>query len=629
MQSHHQSGGDALPDFGRHPSLRRGLFLLAAVALVLGAIGYRQYDPDLPWIDALYHSAQHFIMHAPHLEGHVPLTLELGRWLAPVTLLIGFFRLVRLMLREETRQRSLSKLRGHVIVCGLGRKGMELVRHLRSAKNATPPAVVVIEKDPPPDFAAECEKLGAHLLTDDATKPGLLLEAGVRRAARIFAVCPEDATNCEIAVQVAHLRNGQDGGHLDCFVHLSTAELGQTLQQALAVHKTSGQTRLHAVDAFDPEAIALLVDGLPLDHAGVRPNDPSGVHLVILGFGKLGRILAVRAAQLGQFANGKRLRLSVIDGPFKIKQNALLFHNPQIGKAADLKFYEHEAASPAVRDLIEGFCKDSSFHTSVAICFDNEALALEIALRLLPLFDFNDARMAVRMEHQGGLAHLVEEMRRNQPQTASKAVVMPAAASEEEQLLVKRLSHLRVFGMSQQFVRLANPEEWPLEKFARKIHAAYVELTLKPAEGKPDEIAKLKAKPELQDWDLLPQDLRESNRQQAAHLFIKLRAVGCEAVPASDPRPAVTGFAPGDAQMLARLEHERWNAERWVAGWSYAEKKDIARRLNPNLVPWEKLKPEIQQYDHDTVSRLPKLLETAGMKIVRQEPAQDSPSASV
>jgi len=243
MHSHHHASADGLPDFVRHRGWRRALAVAALAALVLGTMGnyqYRQGEPggaDLG--NALYQTVQLFILHAPHFERPVPWTLEIARWLAPITILASLVGLARRMFHEEASQQRLRSLRGHVIVCGLGRKGMELVRHLRSPDSAARPAVVVIDKDPQPNFAAECERLKAHLLVGDPTKPESLLEAGMGHAARVFAVCADDATNCEIAVQVARLRKD----HMDpraCLGHLGTAELGQTLQHALAVHDVPG-----------------------------------------------------------------------------------------------------------------------------------------------------------------------------------------------------------------------------------------------------------------------------------------------------------------------------------------------------------------------------------------------------
>jgi len=124
--------------------------------------------------------------------------------------------------------------------------------------------------------------------------------------------------------------------------------------------------------------------------------------------------------------------------------------------------------------------------------------------------------------------------------------------------------------------------------------------------------------PALLPWDDLPEDFRESNRQQADHIFIKLRAIGCEAVSASDKKPAVTELASAEMELLAEMEHRRWVAERLLAGWTYGPKKDLERRENPNLVPWVELTEEIRNYDRDTVGKISTLLESVGKKVCRR-----------
>ena len=606
MHQPRDRGADG-PAFLRHHVWRRVLVSSAALALVLGTLGNleHQNDPSGPHVGhALYHTLQLYILHSPHFEGSLPLTLEVARWLAPMSLLAGLVTLGRSMLREEIRRWSLQRLRRHVVICGLGRKGMELVRHLRRRDAPVRPGVVVIDRDPPPDLAAECERLGAHVLAADATQEGSLRAACVVRAAKVFALCPEDATNCEIAAQVARMQDECAGAGLECFVHLDTADLGQTLQQALGAGLGAGRARLHAVDAFDPEALCLLVDGLPLDHAGVAPDDPRGVRLVILGFGRMGRALAVRAAQVGQFANGRRVRIDVIDRHANANRDALLFHHPQIESAAELVFHQHEAVSPVVRAIIEEFCSDARYHTSIAICFDNEPLALEICLRLAPAFEPAAVRVAVRLEHDGGPARLMDRLR-----------------SESSGSALAR-ARVQVFGTSRLFVRLTDPEAWKLEKFARRFHEAYVKLTLETAGGDPQALEEQRRRPELQEWSRLPHDLQDSNRQAAAHICIKVRSLGCEVVPETDSRPAITRFEDRDVLMLARLEHRRWCAERWVAGWAFGETKDVGRQRSPSLVEWGRLPPEMKAHDLDAVARIPDILEAAGMKIVKRESAE-------
>jgi hypothetical protein len=76
--------------------------------------------------------------------------------------------------------------------------------------------------------------------------------------------------------------------------------------------------------------------------------------------------------------------------------------------------------------------------------------------------------------------------------------------------------------------------------------------------------------------------------------------------------------------MLGRVEHARWKAERILAGWTYAPgRKDIARKTSPYIVEWDKLSPEVQQYDRDFVTLIPALLDGDAQKICRQEPPTD------
>jgi hypothetical protein len=116
---------------------------------------------------------------------------------------------------------------------------------------------------------------------------------------------------------------------------------------------------------------------------------------------------------------------------------------------------------------------------------------------------------------------------------------------------------------------------------------------------------------------MLAEDLRESNRQQADHVFIKLRAIGCEAARQHDPRPAAS--LDDHVGILAPMEHARWNAERWLAGWSYDPgPKSIERRTSPFLASWLELTEAEKDLDRAGVRSIPALLAKVGMKVCRK-----------
>jgi hypothetical protein len=150
----------------------------------------------------------------------------------------------------------------------------------------------------------------------------------------------------------------------------------------------------------------------------------------------------------------------------------------------------------------------------------------------------------------------------------------------------------------------------PVELVARAIHEDYVRRKGGAGKG-------AAADPSLAVWENLPENLRDSNRAQAADIAGKLRAISCEIVPKTDPRPPVRELAPGEVEKLAKLEHDRWEAERRADGWVYGPTKDAASKQTPYLVPWEGLSEEVRDLDRDAVRAIPRLLDEAGFIAVR------------
>ncbi len=149
------------------------------------------------------------------------------------------------------------------------------------------------------------------------------------------------------------------------------------------------------------------------------------------------------------------------------------------------------------------------------------------------------------------------------------------------------------------------------EKLGRAVHERFLE------EQKGKRPADVR---EMQTWERLEEDLKESNRQQADDIPNKLRAIGCGFEPVharTGEEPKSFTFTPEDANVMARLEHERWNQEKLRAGWRLGPKKDNAAKITPYLVPFDELSPEVQKWDVDAVMGMPDLLKRAGFQIYR------------
>ncbi len=126
--------------------------------------------------------------------------------------------------------------------------------------------------------------------------------------------------------------------------------------------------------------------------------------------------------------------------------------------------------------------------------------------------------------------------------------------------------------------------------------------------------------PAMAAWDVLDEGLKESNRRQADHIPAKLKAVGCDFAPARAGKAKAVRFDAGEIETMARMEHERWVAEKLLGGFGPGP-RDPGKKTSPYLVPWDELDDKIRDYDREAVREIPDLLASAGFEIYRLKKA--------
>jgi voltage-gated potassium channel len=100
---------------------------------------------------------------------------------------------------ERRRQREMSKIHDHYIICGAGRVGARIIREMQRA--GVP--FIVVERD-----AQKADELGlppTHLLVRDATLDETLRAAGIERARGLAACLPDDADNLYVVLTARDL----------------------------------------------------------------------------------------------------------------------------------------------------------------------------------------------------------------------------------------------------------------------------------------------------------------------------------------------------------------------------------------------------------------------------------------
>jgi ppGpp synthetase/RelA/SpoT-type nucleotidyltranferase len=122
--------------------------------------------------------------------------------------------------------------------------------------------------------------------------------------------------------------------------------------------------------------------------------------------------------------------------------------------------------------------------------------------------------------------------------------------------------------------------------------------------------------PAMVDWDELGDDLKESNRYHVSFSTEVLRSGGFGVRKAQGTGLTSASLDKKEIELMAEMEHGRWNVERLRGGWKIGP-RDPANKRSPYLVPWSELTEEVRQWDRDSVIAFPEVLKKAGLEIYR------------
>jgi ppGpp synthetase/RelA/SpoT-type nucleotidyltranferase len=167
------------------------------------------------------------------------------------------------------------------------------------------------------------------------------------------------------------------------------------------------------------------------------------------------------------------------------------------------------------------------------------------------------------------------------------------------------------------------------------VHDYYRKMQLKKFKSDTEDINKYKV---LMPWENLNPMLQASNIKQVEFYELILNRVGLKIRKINSPvlfdiEANLSGTYKyfieeksneseseekkkmSDFQVLASLEHARWNAERLLDGWKYGSEKNITLKLNPCIKAWKDLDDETKDYDYNPVRKIPTLMAEIGYEV--------------
>ena len=266
--------------------LRRFLRVAYAllVVLVIGVVGYMAIE-GWSFLDALYmtvitvstvgYAEVHSLSTAGRIFSIVLIIGGVGVMLYALTSIVQYLTegYLGTLLGRSRMKGKLSKLKGHVILCGYGRVGREVASAFSNEKTD----YVVIEQNPEAHAKAAFD--GCLCLQGDATMDSVLEEAGIHSARALVAAVGSDADNIYITLSARGMNP-----HLAIVARASSEESESKLRRAGADRiifplRVGGQrmamSALHplVVDCIDT---TLRVHGreLVLEEVTVGPRSP-------------------------------------------------------------------------------------------------------------------------------------------------------------------------------------------------------------------------------------------------------------------------------------------------------------------------------------------------------------------
>jgi hypothetical protein len=550
------------------------LALLAAVVVALTFAGYA-LDPrvrtntTLPQAiyDSLKSVAGGVDWNTYGWQGDVAnwLDLALIMWVAAKAVLFAFASGADVV---RARRR-----RGHTVLCGLGERG----RVMGEALLGSGEKLTIIDSAVANPNTGLLRAQGACVITGDATDDRALLTARVDRAERVVCLLPTDDQNAFVAHRIAQLLGS---GAPTCFVHNHSPSTWSSI-----LDSTNGT--VIPFSALDSSCSDVFL-ALDLESAS------GPVDLVVFGTSSATESIVMRAAKVWQaiVLRDRRpdtLRIRIVGiGATRLASHVLPLRYSGIDRLCEIVAEDVDSYEVAEHLAVCSGADSRNLFAVMAATEDDEAnVRLTLALaRCLPV----GVRIVAVNRLPSGILELLSS---DDLELAARLAVVDVNGALGDPATI-------LGGTREALARLAH-EDW-LRSQRRNGH------TLRPSGP-------------MQHWERLSEEFKASNRDQAGGVFDRMIPfLRSSVVPLAEWDPEPFEFRAGEIEGLARLEHERWCAERARSGWrldAALTERDPDRKMTPWLVPYDALPESQKDNDRDAASRVPVTLARAGFRIRR------------
>lgn len=570
---HRRGTGLRLPPVA--PVVRFGAM---AIAFLLGTWGFAQAyaDARLPSTvmqDGL-RALRLIVGSFPQvLEGlDLPVVLNIARWALPLLTFWSTAALAWEQLRNPLRL-ALIRARGeHLLIAGDADGG--LAAQAAQGALADGRRVLLWARDRRSLWVGDAVEAGAAEVEQGAPEESAAALA-IDKARAALLLSGEARANIALAsalmAQAAAVRPA--GDPIDVILRVDDLDLRRSVEQRFDHgDRRTARVRLAALPDIAARHLAL---ARPID--AFSRDGQAGRGVLVIGFTPLIERYVLRMLAGGHYRDGGKLRFTIHMADAAQGEAAFRARNPGADSLSPLHFVEARPDPAGMAALIDAHVAQRGEPVAIIIDLNDDDRALAVALAVdaryraaaLPAPPIH-VRMAGDHDHRIG------------------AGIFPfgslADLADPDMLLQDRHDAL-----------------------ARSIHDFYLEGRFAGGE-------RIGARASMQEWEDLPESFRDDNRLVADCYQLKLRDIGARLVEGSGPSLVLT---PDELEQLSRAEHDRWMAAKLVQGWTHAPVRDDARRLHPDILPYDDLSEAIKDLDREQVRIMARLLNASGQRALR------------
>ena len=386
--------------------------LLVLLSLLLGFAGFRErfaaLGEERSSSHIFYLTLQLFTLESGDVEEPVGWMLEVARFLAPFSMASAVVRAFWGILTKEIEAARLVLFRKHVIICGLGNKGLRLVKELHDDHRQT----VVIENDRDNEDINRCRELGAIVIIGTANDEWAIRKARVHKASVLYSVTGDDGANIETALLARDINRQRQRAQLKCVVHVVDPDLENWFEHKMSHDQGDDHTHIRFFNVFKNGAKEMLQGtsflGQPEQSTGNGKKSP---HIVIIGAGRLGEAVfqqAIHYWRTQRSDSESKLEVTIVD---QIAEEKVDWLQAQFADECEdcllhTKTMQIQSANYKRGDFLP---EKQTEITAAYVCVDDDSLAVRAALTLHEHLDDNQSRIVVRLTEEAGLAALFDD----------------------------------------------------------------------------------------------------------------------------------------------------------------------------------------------------------------------------